>query len=99
MRAVQGDVAGAGIWRVADLDTRRLEMIVVDAAPARPLEQRECAVMGIEHHLLRLRGYGAHEQHRGVTEPEWAAFTVNVTPFSRTISWLRVELIGFRREA
>jgi hypothetical protein len=31
------------------------------AAPAGPLEQRECLFMGVEHHLLRLTRMGSHE--------------------------------------
>jgi hypothetical protein len=43
--------------------------VVVDATPAGPLEQRECSIVGIKHHLLRLTRIGAHEQHPAVAEP------------------------------
>ncbi len=48
---------------------RRLH-VVVDAAPARPLEECESPVMGIKHHLLRLARIGTHKQHAAVAEPD-----------------------------
>ena len=71
--------------------------IVVDAACAGSLEKGERPIVGVEHHLLRLAGIGAHEQHPAVTEPNVRHLhhhrhTVDpddlVTP---------VELVGFAR--
>ena len=47
---------------------RRLH-VVVDAACAGALEERERALVGVEHHLLRLARVGAHEHHPAVAEP------------------------------
>jgi hypothetical protein len=47
---------------------RRLH-VVVDAAPAGPLEQCKCPVVGVKHHLLRLARIGPHEQHPAVAKP------------------------------
>ena len=47
---------------------RRLH-VVVDPALAGAAEEREGAVVGVEHHLLRLARRGAHEHHAAVTEP------------------------------
>ena len=44
--------------------------VVVDAASAGPLEQREGPVVSIEHHLLRLARIDAHEQHAAVAKPD-----------------------------
>ena len=48
---------------------RRLH-VVVDAAPAGALEQREGPVVGVEHHLLGLARIGPHKQHAAVTQPD-----------------------------
>src|SRR4029077_19781985 len=48
---------------------RRLH-VVVDAAPAGPLEQCERPVVGVKHHLLRLARIGPNEQHPAVAEPD-----------------------------
>ena len=48
---------------------RRLH-VVVDAALAGALEERERPVVGVEHHLLRLPRIGAHEHHPAVAEPD-----------------------------
>ena len=68
---------------------RRLH-VVVDPALAVAAEEREGALVGVEHHLLRLARIGAHEHHAAVTKPRtWATFTVVVTPPMTTISWLQ----------
>jgi hypothetical protein len=41
---------------------RRLH-VVVDAAPACSLEEREGAIMSVEHHLLALTRISPHEHH------------------------------------
>ena len=46
---------------------RRLH-VVVDAACAGALEQREGALVGIEHHLLCLARIGANEHHAAMTQ-------------------------------
>ena len=68
---------------------RRLH-VVVDAARAGALEEGEGALVRVEHHLLRLARIGPHEHHPAVAEADMCAtFTVVVTPFSTTISWLQ----------
>jgi hypothetical protein len=55
---------------LADEDGRcRRLHVVVDATLACALEQGECPVVGVEHHLLRLARIGAHEQHAAMAEP------------------------------
>ena len=56
---------------LADEDrlNRRLH-VVVDAAPAGALEERERTLVGVEHHLLCLARIGAHEHHPAVAEAE-----------------------------
>jgi hypothetical protein len=44
--------------------------VVVDAAHAGALEQSECPIVGIEHHLLCLARIALHKQHPAVTEPD-----------------------------
>ena len=63
----------AAIVKASLADEDRLDRrlhIVVDAAPAGPLEQCERPIMGVEHHLLRLARIGPHEQHPTVAEPD-----------------------------
>src|SRR5712664_684127 len=63
------------VWLIgvpSNLNSDRLHSrlhVVVDAAPAGALEQREGPVVGIEHHLLGLARIDPHEQHAAVTEP------------------------------
>src|SRR6185312_15737975 len=44
--------------------------VVVDAAAAGALEQRERPVVGVEHHLLRLARIGPSEQHAAMAQPD-----------------------------
>ena len=48
---------------------RRLH-VVVNAALAGALEEREGALVGVEHHLLRLPRVGAHEHHAAHGKPD-----------------------------
>ena len=48
---------------------RRLH-VVVDASPAGTLEQPECPVVGVEHHLLALARISADEEHSAVAQPD-----------------------------
>jgi len=43
--------------------------IVVDAARAGALEERERAFVRVEHHLLRLARIGPHERHPAMAQP------------------------------
>ena len=73
---------------------RRLH-VVVDAAPAGPLEQRERPVVGVKHNLLRLARIGPDEQHPAVAKPDMrrlhnhrdpaVTLAVVLTPLSRTL--------------
>jgi hypothetical protein len=48
--------------------------VVVDSARAGALEEREGALVRVEHHLLTLARIGAHEHHPAVTEPDMRDF-------------------------
>ena len=48
---------------------RRLH-VVVDAALAGPAQERERAVVRVEHHLLALARIRPHIEHPAVTEPQ-----------------------------
>ena len=73
---------------------RRLH-VVVDAASAGPLEQREGAVMGIEHHLLRLARIGPHEQHSAVAKPDMGSLHDHRHAAQQDDFVAPVELVGF----
>ena len=73
---------------------RRLH-VVVDAASAGPLEQRERPVVGIEHHLLRLARIGAHEQHAAVAEPDMGDLHGHRHAVQQDDLVAPVELVGF----
>jgi hypothetical protein len=78
---------------------RRLH-VVVDAAPAGPLEQGKRPVVGVEHHLLRLARIGSHEQHPAVTEPDMGGLHDHRHAAQHDDLVAPVELVGFpRREA
>ena len=75
---------------------RRLH-VVVDAAPAGALEQGECPVVGVEHHLLRLARIGPHEQHPAVAEPDMGDLHDHRHAVQQDDLVAPVELIGFTR--
>ena len=75
---------------------RRLH-VVVDAALAGALEQGECPVVGVEHHLLRLAGIGPHEQHAAVTEPGMGGLHGHRHAVQQDDLVAPVELVGFTR--
>jgi hypothetical protein len=52
---------------------RRLH-VVVDAARAGASEEREGAIVRVEHHLLGLAWIGPHEQHPAVAQPHMRDF-------------------------
>jgi hypothetical protein len=71
--------------------------VVVDAAAAGPLEQREGAIVGIEHHLLRLARVGPHEQHPAVAEPKMGDLHDHRHPAQQDDFVAPVELLGLAR--
>ena len=73
---------------------RRLH-VVVDAALAGALEQGECPVVGVEHHLLRLARIGPHEQHAAVTEPDMGDLHGHRHAVQQDDLVAPVELVGF----
>src|SRR5579864_3051848 len=73
---------------------RRLH-VVVDAAPARTLEERERSVVGIKHHLLSLAWIGANEQHAAVAEPDMGHLDGDRHAAQQDDLVAPVELIGF----
>ena len=75
---------------------RRLH-VVVDAAPARALEEGERPIMGIEHHLLRLARIGARERHSAVTEPNMGDLDGHRHAVQQNDFVAPVKLVGFRR--
>ena len=44
--------------------------VVVDAAPRHTLEELECLLVRVEHHLLGFARIGAHEQHPAMAESD-----------------------------
>ena len=75
---------------------RRLH-VVVDAAPAGALEQRERPVVGVKHHLLRLARIGPHEQHPAVAEPDMGGLHDHRHAAQQDDFVAPVELVGFSR--
>jgi hypothetical protein len=69
--------------------------VVVDAASAGPFEQRECTVMGVEHHFLRLAWIGAHEQHPAVAKPNMGDLHDHRHAVQQDDFVAPVELVGF----
>ena len=86
---------------LADEDGRHRRLhVVVDAALACALEQGECPVVGVEHHLLRLARIGPHEQHAAVAEPDVRHLHGHRHAVQQDDLVAPVELVGFtRREA
>src|SRR6478736_1152152 len=70
--------------------------VVVDAASAGTLEQREGPVVGVEHHLLRLARIGPREQHAAVAEPHVRHLHGHRYPAQKDDLMASVELVGFR---
>jgi hypothetical protein len=60
-----------------------------------PLEQGKGPIVRVEHHLLRLAGIGAHEQHAAVTEPDVGSLYDHRRPAQQDDLVAPVELIGF----
>ena len=75
---------------------RRLH-VVVDAASAGALEEREGAVVSIKHHLLRLARIGPHKQHPAVTEPDMGNLDDHRRAAQQDDFVAPVELIGLPR--
>ena len=71
--------------------------VVVHAACARPLEEGEAAVVGVEHHFLRLARIGAREQHAAVAEPHVRHFHGHRRAVQHDDLVAPIELIGFAR--
>ena len=60
-------------------------------------EQRKRAVVGVEHHLLRLARIGAHEHHAAVAEPEVGDLHGRRYPVHQNDLMAPVELVGLAR--
>ena len=75
---------------------RRLH-VVVDTALTCALEQGECPVVGIEHHLLRLARIGPYEQHAAVTEPGMGDLHSHCHAIQQNDFMAPIELVGFAR--
>ena len=75
---------------------RRLH-VVVDAAPAGALEERERPFVGVEHHLLRLARIGAHEHHPAVAEADMRDLHDRRHPVHHDDLVAPVELVGLAR--
>jgi len=73
---------------------RRLH-VVVDAAPAGALEQRERPVVGVKHHLLRLARIGPNEQHPAVAESDMSRLYDHRDPAQQDHFVAPVKLVGF----
>ena len=75
---------------------RRLH-VVVDAARAGALEERECPVVRVEHHLLRLARIGPHEQHPAVAQPDMRHLHRHGRAVDQHDLVAPVELVGLAR--
>ena len=75
---------------------RRLH-VVVDAARAGALEQREGALVGVEHHLLRLARIGANEHHAAVAQAHVRDLHGHRHAAQHDDLVAPVELVGFAR--
>jgi hypothetical protein len=75
---------------------RRLH-VVVNAALAGAPEEREGAVVGVEHHLLRLARVGAHEHHPAHGKPHVGDLHRRRRPADDDDLVAPVELVGFAR--
>src|SRR5450432_645622 len=86
---------------LADEDGRHRRLhVVVDAALAGALEQSECPVVGVEHHLLRLPRISSHEQHAAMAEPDVRHLHGHRRAVQQDDLVAPVELVGFTwREA
>src|SRR6478609_8302473 len=86
---------------LADEDGRHRRLhVVVDAALAGALEQSECPVVGVEHHLLRLARISSHKQHAAMAEPDVRHLHGHRRAVQQDDLVAPVELVGFtRREA
>src|ERR1700716_3383726 len=86
---------------LADEDGRHRRLhVVVDAALAGALEQSECPVVGVEHHLLRLARISSHEQRAAMAEPDVCHLHGHRRAVQQDDLVAPVELVGFTwREA
>ena len=75
---------------------RRLH-VVVDASPAGTLEQPECPVVGVEHHLLARARISADEEHSAVAQPDVRDLDLGRHPRQHHVLVAPVELIGLAR--
>ena len=75
---------------------RRLQ-VVVDASPAGTLEQPECPVVGVEHHLLARARISADEEHSAVAQPDVRDLDLGRHPRQHHVLVAPVELIGLAR--
>lgn len=75
---------------------RRLH-VVVDAATAGALEQRERPVVGVEHHLLRFARIGPNKQHAAVTQPDMSDLHEHRHAVEENDLVAPVEPVGFAR--
>lgn len=88
----------AAIVETAFADEDRLDCglhVVVDAATAGALEQRERPVVGVEHHLLRLARVAPHKQHAAVAKPDVGRLDHHRHAIEQNHFVAPVELVGF----
>jgi hypothetical protein len=71
--------------------------VVVDAARAGALEERERALVRVEHHLLRLARIRAHEHHPAVAQPRVRDLHGHRHAVQQDDLVTPVELVGFAR--
>src|ERR1700733_13129004 len=90
----------AAIVETAFADEDRLHRrlhVVVDAAPAGPLEQRKRPVVGVKNHLLRLARIGPNKQHPTVAKPDMRRLHDHRGPAQQDYFVAPVKLVGFSR--
>src|SRR5580704_3694866 len=71
--------------------------IVVDAARARALEEREAALMRVEHHFLGLARIGAYEHYPAMAEADMRDLQSRRRAVHHHDLVAPVELVGFAR--
>jgi hypothetical protein len=96
---VRETLANAIVGAVAadeDRVHRRLH-VVVDAPGARPAEEGERLVVGVEDHLLRLAGIGSDKQHPAVAKPDMGDLHRGGHAVDQNDLMAPVELVGLAR--
>lgn len=85
-----GELSGSGRGKVGPKSAGSRSL-------AGALEHRECSIVRVKHHLLRLARIGPHEQHPAVTEPDVSHLHRHRHAAQEDDFVAPVELVGFAR--